>query len=124
MSITNALASLAVKDLRSTSQWYEKLFGRPADSTPSALAAWEFEEGGWLQVYQNLERAGAGSITLAVSDLDQQIAALEKLGIDAGAPMESAEVKVVMIKDSDGNSIAFAEALNARSHRHVGSNND
>jgi predicted enzyme related to lactoylglutathione lyase len=125
MSITNALASVAVKDLRSTLQWYEKLFGRPADSTGmSELAEWEFEEGGWLQVYQNPERAGAGSVTLAVSDLDQQIAALKKSGINAGAPMKSAKVKVVMIKDPDGNSIAFAEALNARSHHHMGPNND
>ncbi len=125
MSITNALASVAVKDLRSTSQWYENLFGRPADSTPmSELAEWEFEEGGWLQVYQNPERAGTGSVTLAVSDLEQQIAVLKKSGIEAGATMKRAKVKVVMIKDPDGNSIAFAEALDARSHHHVGPNND
>jgi len=34
MAITNALASLAVADLSAAARWYEKLFGRAADSTP------------------------------------------------------------------------------------------
>lgn len=87
MSIRNALASVAVRDLQSTVQWYEKLFGRPADSRPmSEVAEWKFEGGGWLQVYQNLDRAGTGSVTLAVRDLDEQIADLRRSGIEPGAP--------------------------------------
>ena len=59
------------------------------------------------------ERAGSviGSVTLAVTSLDEQIFALREGGFDPGDPMISDEVKVVMIKDPDGNSIAFAEAL-------------
>jgi hypothetical protein len=34
MKIENAIASLAAKDLRSGTGWYEKLFGRPADGRP------------------------------------------------------------------------------------------
>ena len=34
MPISNALASLAVNDLRSAERWYERLFGRRADATP------------------------------------------------------------------------------------------
>jgi hypothetical protein len=37
--------------------------------------------------------------------------ALKQLSIDPGSPMKSAKEKVVMIKDPDGNSIAFVEAL-------------
>jgi predicted enzyme related to lactoylglutathione lyase len=112
MPISNALASVAVRNLQSTIQWYEKLFGRPADSRPmSEVAEWKFEGGGWLQVYQNRDRAGTGSVTFAVSDLDEQIADLKKSGIEPGAPMKSPKVNVVMIKDPDGNSIAFAQAL-------------
>jgi predicted enzyme related to lactoylglutathione lyase len=114
MSISNALASVAVKDLQSTIPWYEKLIGRPADSRPMPeVAEWKFEGGGWLQVYQNRDRAGTGSVTLAVNDLDEQIAELRKSGIDPGAPMKSPKVNVVMIKDPDGNSIAFAQALDS-----------
>ena len=71
----------------------------------------EDDGGGWLQVYQNPDRAGMGSVTLAVSDLDDQVAALRKLRIDPGAPIKSPRVNVVMINDPDGNSIAFAQAL-------------
>jgi hypothetical protein len=46
-----------------------------------------------------------------VSNLDEQIADLEKKGIEAGRPMVSDKAKVVMIKDPEGNSIAFAEAI-------------
>jgi len=112
MVIKNALASVAVKDLSSSVKWYEKLFGRAADSTPmSEVAEWKFERGGWLQVYQSKERVGSGSVTLAVSSLEEQIAALGKLGIDPGPPMDAKKVKIAMIKDPDGNSIAFAEAM-------------
>ena len=115
MSITNALASVAVHNLSESVKYYQTLFGRPADSTSMAeVAEWKFERGGWLQVYQLEERAGTGSVTLAVSDLDDQIASLRKIGIDPGEPMVSPTVKVVMIKDPDGNSIAFAQALDSR----------
>ena len=114
MSITNAFASVAVKNLQATAQWYEKLLGRPADSTPMPeVSEWKFEGGGWLQVYQNQERAGSSSVTLAVSNLDQQIADLKTSGIEAGAPMKGPKVNVVMIKDPDGNSIAFSQALDS-----------
>jgi len=112
VAITNALASVAVKDLAKSVAWYQTLFGRVPDSTPMPeVAEWKFERGGWLQVYELKERAGAGSVTLAVNSLEDQIAALRQIGIDPGKPMISEKVKVVMIKDPDGNSIAFAETI-------------
>ena len=112
MPIRNAIASLAVRELDASLAWYERLLERPADSRPMAeLGEWKFEGGGWLQVYQGPERAGSGSVTLAVTSLDQQISALRRNGFDPGEPIVSEKVKVVMIQDPDGNSIAFAEAL-------------
>ena len=85
MAITNALASLAVKDLGASSKWYERLLERGADSVPMPeVAEWRFDNGGWLQVYQSADRVGRGSVTLAVDDLDEQIAKLGRLGIDVG----------------------------------------
>lgn len=112
MSIQNAIASVAVNDLSSALAWYGRLFGRAADSRPMpTVAEWKFDGGGWLQVYELRERAGHGSVTLAVTDLALQIAELRKAGIDAGTPMTSPKVQVVMTKDPDGNSIAFSQAL-------------
>lgn len=112
MTIRNAIASLAVRDLDASLAWYERLLGRPADSRPMAeLGEWKFERGGWLQVYQDAERAGSGSVTLAVTSLEEQISAIRDAGTDPGEPIIGEKVKVIMIKDPDGNSIAFAEAL-------------
>ena len=113
MTIDNALASVAVKDLKAVTVWYEKLFGRPADSSPMPeVLEWKFERGGWLQVYQLPERAGGGSCTLAVSSIDRVIAHLQSLGIDTSQRTSGAKVKTVMILDPDGNHLAFAEAIN------------
>jgi predicted enzyme related to lactoylglutathione lyase len=112
MPIQNALASVAVKDLELSVKWYEKLFGRPADSRPMPeLAEWKFERGGWLQVYRLPERAGLGSFTLAISSMEQQMAHMEKVGIRTGPVASSAMLKTLMITDPDGNHIAFAEAI-------------
>jgi predicted enzyme related to lactoylglutathione lyase len=112
MKIDNVLASVAVKDLKAAAVWYKKLFLRPADSTPMPeVAEWKFERGGWLQVYQLPERAGGGSCTLAVRDIDEIIAHLQSLGIDTSQQTSGAKVKTVMITDPDGNHIAFAEAI-------------
>ena len=81
------------------------------------VAEWKFEGGGWLQVFQGPERAGSGSFTLAVSSLDEQVADLERCGIASGRQMITDRVKVLMIKDPDGNSIAFSEVIDERMAR-------
>lgn len=115
MAIENVLASVAVKDLKAAAAWYTKVFGRPADSAPMPeLAEWKFDRGGWLQVYRLPQRAGAGSFTLAVSNLEEEIGKMQKLGIDCSQQMSSPMVKTLMITDPDGNHIAFAQALDPR----------
>lgn len=112
MKIENAIASIAVKDLKTASAWYEKLFGRTADSTPMPeVAEWKFERGGWLQVYELAERAGAGSCTLAVSDIASVTAHLKSMGLDTSEASSGAKVKTVMVTDPDGNHLAFAQAI-------------
>jgi predicted enzyme related to lactoylglutathione lyase/ketosteroid isomerase-like protein len=110
MTINNALASVAVKDIDSAVRWYEELFGRHADSTPMpGLAEWKFAGGGGLQVYALPERAGSCSCTLNVYDIGVEAVRLEKLGVATGVKA-GGQVEVFMIKDPDGNSIAFAQA--------------
>ena len=112
--IKNALASVAVKDLPAATRWYERLLGERPDSRPMEdVAEWGFARGGWLQVYQLPERAGNCSCTLSVTDLDGEIARLRATGIAVGEPTVGPRVRVVMIEDPDGNSIALSEALDA-----------
>ena len=112
MSIDNALASVAVKDLEASGAWYEKLFGRGADSMPMpGLAEWRLPHGGVLQVVQLPERAGAGSFTLAVTGIDAEAKRLLALGVGDGKTSSDPKVKTMMFTDPDGNHVAIAEAL-------------
>lgn len=114
MIIKNALASLAVKDVDAAAPWYEQVLGKPASKPMPEVAEWTFERGGGLQVYQLPERAGTGSCTLVVSDIQELTAHLETLGVDTSERTSSERVKTVMITDPDGNHIAFAEPMDSR----------
>jgi len=110
MPIINAIASVAVRDLNTAIKWYEALFRKAPTRPMPEVAEWSFERGGWLQVYQLPERAGSGSCTLAVSNLDEEAARLKTLNVDTSQRTSTEKVKTLMIKDPDGNSIALAEA--------------
>jgi len=108
MTIANALASLAVRDLESSAQWYEKLLGSGSQPMPEVME-WQLERGGGLQVYRAPDRAGLGSCTLIVTNIDEIVELLHSTGIAPDAEVARDDrVDTVMIKDPDGNSIAFA----------------
>lgn len=111
MGIHNVLASVAVNDLDAAAEWYERLLGAPGNRPMPEVAEWQFAGGGGLQVYELAERAGKGSLTLAVSSVDEQVDRLDALSVAHGEPMKGDRVNTLMIKDLDGNSIAFAEAM-------------
>lgn len=62
------------------------------------MVEWKFERGGWLQVYQNAERAGSGSFSLVVSSLDEQVSTLKKCGLDAGKQIRVEGDKVTKVR--------------------------
>jgi len=109
MSFDNALASVPVRDVDTAAEWYARLLDRPPSRPMDEVAEWKFDDGGGLQVYQAPERAGGGSVTLVVTEVERHADALRALGVDADVG-GSERVKTVMVKDPDGNSIALAEA--------------
>lgn len=112
MSISNALASVAVRDLDASVRWYERLLERAVESRPMpGLAEWTFERGGCLQLYQEPERAGAGSVTLVVDDIDAHVERLEQLHMDTSQRTNSDKARTVIVRDPDGNRVALAQAL-------------
>ena len=114
--MTNVFASVAVRQLDRSVQWYERIFG-PATSHPlPEVAEWHLPSGGGLQVYELPERAGHGSFTVAVTDIDEQAEALRSVGIESPEPSRAPVVQTIMIKDPDGNSIAFAQPASADPH--------
>ena len=109
MPIINALASVAVRDLSAAIKWYEAIFRKAPSQPMPEVAEWKFERGGWLQVYQAPERAGSGSFTLIVSNLEEEVARLTELNINTSDRTSTEKVKTLMITDPDGNHVAFAE---------------
>jgi catechol 2,3-dioxygenase-like lactoylglutathione lyase family enzyme len=106
--ITNALASLAVRDLTAATEWYEALLGTARHPMPD-VSEWQLPNGGGLQVYLAPDRAGHGSCTLLVDDIDEIASRLRSSGLAPDAkPVQHGPVDTVMIRDPDGNSIAFA----------------
>ena len=112
MPILNAVASLAVRDLTASSAWYASLLDKEADTRPMPeVAEWKFDRGGGLQLYQLPERAGGGSVTLAVDDIDLLATHLQQLNVAHGALTRTAQVRTIMLTDPDGNHLAFVQAL-------------
>lgn len=110
MSIDNALASVAVKDIDKAAAWYAEFLGSSGSRPMPEVVEWMFPRGGGLQVYKGAERAGQCSFTLAVSDLEEVVGKLTSMGVPIGDRTANERVKTAMVKDPDGNSIAIAQA--------------
>jgi predicted enzyme related to lactoylglutathione lyase len=110
VTITNALAGIAVDDLAEALEFYECLFGRPADARPmNDQAEWKLPGGGWVRVATDGDRAGASSLTLVVDDL---AAELGRLGLHGLKPVSKAMgdfFKTAKFRDPDGNQIVFSQ---------------
>ncbi|MEU0227490.1 VOC family protein [Streptomyces sp. NPDC006284] len=111
MLFTHVLAVAPVSDIESAVAWYERFLGRPADARPMAgLADWHIAPSGWLQVFQDPERAGASLVNLVVDDLDQALSDLAGRGITAGAIQPGARnVRFAAVHDPDGNRVTLIE---------------
>lgn len=113
MSIVNALAGIAVRDIDAAVDWYEQILG-PASRPMEEVAEWQLPKGGCLQVFEDGNRAGLSSVTLMVEDLDQQITGLESKGITIGETSRSSMVDLAIVQDHDGNQVVFAHAKSKR----------
>lgn len=114
MPVLRVMAVVAVANVPAALEWYERLFGRPADALPmDGLAEWHLERGtgGVLQVAQDAERAGRSLLTLDVDDLRSELAVLKERGLDPGA-MDDTTSDVVLfatVSDPEGNAITLIE---------------
>ncbi len=110
MTITNALAGLAVEDLADAIDFYELLFGRSPDARPkSDVAEWKLPGGGWIQVLTDADRAGAGLLTLVVDDIGEEMGRLALLGLNPVAKSVGDFFKTAKYRDPDGNVIMLCQ---------------
>lgn len=109
MSIDHLLAVIPVADIEAGRNWYERLFGRPADNLPmESLAEWRVTDTGWVQVTSDADRAGSALLNFAVDDLGRHVAEISERGLTPGAvETVSKGVQLSAIRDPDGNLITF-----------------
>jgi catechol 2,3-dioxygenase-like lactoylglutathione lyase family enzyme len=116
VEVTHAFAGLAVSDYDRARSWYERVLGRPPDRLPhSDEAVWQLTDSSLVYVVADRERAGSGLLTLAVAELDEQLAELARCGILARTETLANGVRKATIRDPDGNTISFFEAPPAAS---------
>lgn len=110
MTISNALAGIAVDDLSEALDFYVLLFGRVPDARPmSDVAEWKLPGGGWVQVFSDADRAGASTLTLIVDELAIELARLDLQGLKPVSKAMGDFFKTAKFRDPDGNQITFSQ---------------
>lgn len=109
MSIENALAGVAVKNLKSAAKWYEQLIGQAGKQPMKEVFEWSLPNGGVLQVFEDSKRAGSSSVTFSVKGLDNHVARLVERGVKIGNQTKSDQVSTAIVEDLDGNQVVLAE---------------
>jgi len=100
-----------VRELGPAIEWYSRLFGRGADVVPNDHEVmWRVTDGGWLYIIEDAGRAGRSLVTIAVTDLDTEVAALADRDIALGSIEPVGDVgRKATTEDPDGNSIALIQ---------------
>jgi glyoxylase I family protein len=113
MSINYVFAGLAVADRDAAAAWYERFFGRPPDIIPNDREVmWQLNEGANLYVIADVERAGRGTIAIAVDSMANHLEDLAGRGIEAG-PIEDipGAGRKSVVFDPDGNKVSILELV-------------
>jgi glyoxylase I family protein len=110
MEVEIAFTGVPVSDLATGRDFFDRLFGRPADVEVAAdEVMWRVAETAWLYVVVDGDRAGKGLVALSVADLNAALAEL------AGRALRPVRVEAVgggrkaTLLDPDGNTVAVIE---------------
>lgn len=120
MSIDRVFALIPVAGFEAACGWYEKVFGRPADTNPmEGLAEWRITDTAWVQVLHDEARAGGVIANFGVDDLDAELSRLGTHGITAGEPMIvfKGRQRLATVTDADGNILGLIESLQTPADR-------
>jgi hypothetical protein len=109
--ITHVFAGIPVADRDAAMAWYERLTGRPPDLIPNEdEAGWRMNEGAWIYVLADPDRAGSALNTMLVDDLDAFLDEMATRGLDTG-PVETIGegVRRTIVTDVDGNRLKVGQ---------------
>jgi predicted enzyme related to lactoylglutathione lyase len=107
MDVEVAFTGLAITDLSGGRDFFERLFGRPADVEVAVdEVMWRVAETAWLYVVVDVARAGDGLVALSVADLDATLDELARRGIRPDRMEEVGGGRKAIVLDPDGNTVA------------------
>ncbi len=110
MPIARLFAHLSCRDLAASEVWFTALFGRPPDARPmEGLAEWHEGAGAGLQLFEDAGHAGRGTMTLIVTGLDDERGRLMARGIEGPSIEGGDPVRLLRLRDPDGNLVVLAE---------------
>jgi glyoxylase I family protein len=105
-----AFTGVPVTELASGRDFFERLFGRPADVDVAAdEVMWRVAETSWLYVVVDVARAGNGLVALSVADLDATLAELAGRGIRPATVEAVGGGHKATVLDPDENAVAIIE---------------
>ena len=104
-------AGLPVRDFAAARPWYEGLLGEIAFMPHATEAVWTLAEDRSVYVVEEPERAGGGTVTVFVDDLDAALAGISARGLEpAERETYSNGVRKAIFRDADGNEVGFGGA--------------
>ena len=109
MDVEIAFTGVAVSDLATGRDFFERLFGKPPDVLVNENEVmWGVNESAWLYVVVDSARAGHALAALSVADLDAALAELASRGLQP-SKLEEHEggARKATFLDPDGNTAAL-----------------
>lgn len=113
MRTQKVMAGVLVADIDKATDFYTRLFGRPADSVPMpSCHEWHFSDAAWVQVVEDEKRGGSSSLALVVPELAAELGELRERGFDFPLPQTVPDfIRYVTLTDPEGNQITLVESL-------------
>jgi catechol 2,3-dioxygenase-like lactoylglutathione lyase family enzyme len=111
MDVEVAFTGVPVSSLAPGRDFFERLFGRPADIEVAAdEVMWRLADSAWLYVVVDTARAGNGLAALSVGDLDTTLEELGTRGIEpVRVEVVDGGARKATVLDPDGNTVAIIE---------------
>ena len=101
-------AHIAIARLDVAEAWYTALMGRAPDSRPGYnIMEWHQKDQGRLQLLEDRDRAGSGTMTLRVVDLAAERRRIVEAGIRAGKVEQTPGAPHLRVVDPSGNLVVL-----------------
>lgn len=111
-SSIDLFAGIAVGDLATAVEWYQRLFGSPPSFYPNDVeAVWQLAEHRHVFIEQRPEHAGHARHLIFVEDLDATVAQIAARGLSPDQQETLANgVRKAAYRDPYGNEVGFGGA--------------